>query len=170
LIDEGGSGTETTRTTFHGDGIAASSIRFRCRHDGASYASCTSPWSRSTSVGMHTVWVQAYNNVTGERDQPPLSEPHNPPARRDSPPPSPHPPPGAANVITGAGDVASIDSNVAVDPDGGFTNNGSAASMSSNLFGQLSRVKLDGEGSCTSSNCNPASGPIGYRKPSGVHW
>jgi len=73
-------------------------------------------------------------------------------------------------VITEAGDIASIDSNVAVDPDGGFTNNGSVASMSSNLFGQPSPVTLDGEGSCTPSNCNPASGPIGYRKPSGVLW
>jgi hypothetical protein len=73
-------------------------------------------------------------------------------------------------VIAGAGDIASIYSDVAVDPDGGFANNGSAASRGSNLVGQLSRVTLDGEANCTSSNCNPASGPIGYRKPSGVHW
>jgi hypothetical protein len=172
LIDEGGSGTETMRTTFHGDGIAASSIRFRCRHDGASYASCTSPWSRSTSVGTHTVWVQASNNVTAERDQsPPVEASQSSPRGGTPPPPSPPPlPPGAGNVITGAGDIASIDSNVAVDPDGGFANNGSAASMSSNLFGQLARVTLDGEGNCTSSNCKAASGPIGYRKPPGVHW
>jgi hypothetical protein len=71
LIDEDGSGAETMSTTFHADGIAASSIRFRCRYDGASYASCTSPRSRSTSVGTHTVWVQAYDNATWERDQSP---------------------------------------------------------------------------------------------------
>src|SRR5919109_5596854 len=61
LIDEDGSGAETMSTTFHGDGITASSIRFRCRYAGASYASCTSPRSGSTSVGTHTVWIQAYD-------------------------------------------------------------------------------------------------------------
>ena len=108
LIDEDGSGTETMRTTFHGDGIAASSIRFRCRYDGASYASCTSPWSRSTSVGTHTVWVQAYNNVTGERDQSPASRSFTilPRGGTAPPPPPPPPPPEAGNVIAGAGDIA----------------------------------------------------------------
>jgi hypothetical protein len=66
-----------------------------------------------------------------------------------------------------------VERNIAVDPDGGFAQNGSssAAVFSSNLFGQPPLVTLDSQGNCTSSNCN-ASGqePIGYRKPAGVNW
>ena len=63
--------------------------------------------------------------------------------------------------------------NIAVDPDGGFAQDGSAsaATFSANLWGKPSLVTLDANGNCTSSNCNPAGQePIGYRKPSGVSW
>ncbi len=66
-----------------------------------------------------------------------------------------------------------IERNVAVDPDGGFAQNGSAsiATFSSNLWGQPSLVTLDSQGNCASANCNPAGQEaIGYRKPSGVSW
>jgi hypothetical protein len=66
----------------------------------------------------------------------------------------------------------SIERNIAVDPDGGFAQDGStsAATIANNLWGQPSLVTLNGERNCTSANCNPSSGPIGYRKPSGVAW
>jgi hypothetical protein len=63
--------------------------------------------------------------------------------------------------------------NIAIDPDGGFAQNGSsgAATFSANLWGQSSLVTLDASGNCTSANCNPAGQEaIGYRKPSGVRW
>ena len=68
LIDEDGSGAENVRADFHGDGIAAERIRFRCRVDAQAYVTCTSPWQRAVSVGNHTLTVQAYNVRTGERD------------------------------------------------------------------------------------------------------
>ncbi len=72
---------------------------------------------------------------------------------------------------SGSGNV--VERNIAVDPDGGFAQDGStgAATFSSNLWGQPSLVTLDAQGNCTSANCNPASQEaIGYRKPSGVRW
>jgi len=72
---------------------------------------------------------------------------------------------------SGSGNV--VERNIAVDPDGGFAQDGStaAATFSSNLWGQPSLVTLDSQGNCTSANCNPAGQEaIGYRKPSGVHW
>ncbi|HEY7455840.1 MAG TPA: hypothetical protein VH703_01085 [Solirubrobacterales bacterium] len=66
-----------------------------------------------------------------------------------------------------------VERNIAIDPDGGFAQDGSAgaAIFSANLWGQPSLVTLDADGNCTSANCNPAGGePIGYRKPSGVSW
>jgi hypothetical protein len=64
-----------------------------------------------------------------------------------------------------------VERNIAVDPDGGFTKQGSAATFSNNLWGQPSLVALDTSGNCTSANCNPAGQEaIGYRKPSGVDW
>jgi hypothetical protein len=66
-----------------------------------------------------------------------------------------------------------VEGNIAVDPDGGFAQDGSAgaATFSRNLWGQPSLVTLDGQGNCTSANCNPAGQEaIGYRKPSGVRW
>jgi hypothetical protein len=66
-----------------------------------------------------------------------------------------------------------VERNIAVDPDGGFAQNGSAsaATFSTNLFGQSSLVTLDAAGNCNSGACNPAGQePIGYRKPSGVYW
>ena len=66
---------------------------------------------------------------------------------------------------TGTGNT--ITRNIAVDPDGGFAQAGQASAVvPPNLFGQLSLVTLDGDGNCTSANCNPAGQePIGYRKP-----
>jgi len=69
-----------------------------------------------------------------------------------------------------SGSGNTIERNIAVDPDGGFAQNGAAATITGNLWGQPSLITLDAEGNCTSSNCNPGSGPIGYRKPSGVAW
>jgi hypothetical protein len=72
---------------------------------------------------------------------------------------------------SGSGNV--VERNIAVDPDGGFAQDGStgAATFTSNLWGQPSLVTLDANGNCTSANCNPAGQePIGYRKPSGVSW
>jgi hypothetical protein len=71
---------------------------------------------------------------------------------------------------SGSGDT--ITRNVAVDPDGGFAQDGfSSAIVAPNLWGQPSLVTLDAQGNCTSSNCNPSGEePIGYRKPSGVSW
>ncbi len=66
-----------------------------------------------------------------------------------------------------------VERNIAVDPDGGFAQDGSAsaAAFSSNLWGQPSLVTLDADGNCTSPNCNPTGQEaIGYRKPAGVHW
>ncbi len=71
---------------------------------------------------------------------------------------------GSGNTVAG---------NIAIDPDGGFAQNGStaAATFSNNLWGKPSLVTLDAAGNCTSANCNPAGGEaIGYRKPSGVPW
>ena len=72
-----------------------------------------------------------------------------------------------------SGSGNTIERNIAVDPDGGFGQDGSssAATISSNLWGPPSLVTLDAQGNCTSANCNPAGAePIGYRKPSGVNW
>jgi hypothetical protein len=72
---------------------------------------------------------------------------------------------------SGTGNV--IEGNIAVDPDGGFALDGSAAAatFASNLWGQASLVSFDADHNCTSANCNPAGQPpIGYRKPSGVAW
>ncbi len=72
-----------------------------------------------------------------------------------------------------SGSGNAIERNIAVDPDGGFAQDGStgAAAFSSNLWGQPSLVTLDSQGNCTSANCNPGGQePIGYRKPSGVSW
>jgi hypothetical protein len=72
-----------------------------------------------------------------------------------------------------SGSGNTVERNIAVDPDGGFAQDGSssAATFSSNLWGQPSLVTLDASGNCTSANCNPASQEaIGYRKPSGVAW
>jgi acid phosphatase type 7 len=115
LIDEDGSGAENVRATFHGDGIATSKIRFRCRVDSQAYVTCTSPWQKAVRVGSHTLIVQAYNVSTGQRD--------NTPARRDfamqaqAGPPPPPPPSGGAPVIAAAGDIA-------CDPTSSAFNNG----------------------------------------------
>jgi hypothetical protein len=72
---------------------------------------------------------------------------------------------------SGSGNV--VEANIAIDPDGGFAQDGSAgaATFSRNLWGKPTLVTLDGQGNCTSANCNPAGQqPIGYRKPSGVRW
>jgi hypothetical protein len=71
---------------------------------------------------------------------------------------------------SGSNDV--ITRNIAVDPDGGFANNGfSAAIVAPNLFGTPGLVTFDSDKNCTSANCNPSGQPpIGYRKPSGVRW
>jgi Bacterial TSP3 repeat len=72
-----------------------------------------------------------------------------------------------------SGSGNTVDHNIAVDPDGGFAQDGasSAATFASNLWGKPSLVTLDASGNCTSANCNPAGQePIGYRKPSGVAW
>ena len=72
-----------------------------------------------------------------------------------------------------SGSGNTVERNIAVDPDGGFAQDGSAsaAAFSANLWGQPSLVTLDAQGNCTSANCNPAGQePIGYRKPSGVAW
>ncbi len=70
---------------------------------------------------------------------------------------------------SGSGNV--VERNIAVDPDGGFASNGSAATFSANLWGQPSLVTLGVQGNCTSANCNPSGQEaIGYRKPSGVDW
>lgn len=66
-----------------------------------------------------------------------------------------------------------VERNIAVDPDGGFAQNGSsaAAAFTANLWGKPSLVTFDAQGNCTSANCNPAGQEaIGYRKPSGVDW
>jgi hypothetical protein len=72
-----------------------------------------------------------------------------------------------------SGSGNTIEGNIAVDPDGGFAQDGStaAATFASNLWGQQSLVSFDADHNCTSANCNPAAQPpIGYRKPSGVAW
>jgi|GEM_PF-6061520 len=72
---------------------------------------------------------------------------------------------------SGSGNL--IERNIAVDPDGGFAQDGSAAaaSFAHNIWGIPGAVTLDADGNCASAGCNPSGeGPIGYRKPSGVHW
>lgn len=72
-----------------------------------------------------------------------------------------------------SGSGNTVEGNIAVDPDGGFAQDGSssAATFSGNLWGTPSLVTLDGQGNCVSANCNPANQePIGYRKPTGVDW
>ena len=70
---------------------------------------------------------------------------------------------------SGTGNV--VERNVAVDPDGGFGGSVAAATFADNIWGQPSAVTLDGDGNCTSGNCNPSGAePIGFRKPTGVHW
>lgn len=66
-----------------------------------------------------------------------------------------------------------VERNIAIDPDGGFAQNGSsgAATFAANLWGKTSLVTLDAQGNCTSANCNPVKEEaIGYRKPGGVGW
>ena len=65
-----------------------------------------------------------------------------------------------------------VERNIAVDPDGGFAQDGSrdAAEFSENLWGRPSKLKFDEAGNCVSKRCNPSSGPIGYRTPRGIHW
>jgi hypothetical protein len=69
-----------------------------------------------------------------------------------------------------SGSRDTITRNVAVDPDGGFAQDGfDAAIVEPNLWGRPSTVTLDSEGNCISDNCNPSGQePIGYRRPSGV--
>ncbi len=71
-----------------------------------------------------------------------------------------------------SGSNDTITRNIAIDPAGGFADNGfNAAIVEPNLFGTPSLVTLDAARNCTSANCNPAGQePIGYRKPLGVHW
>jgi hypothetical protein len=72
-----------------------------------------------------------------------------------------------------SGSGNAIERNIAVDPDGGFAQNGSAgaATIAGNLWGQPSLVSLDRAGNCVSANCNPpGQPPIGFRKPLGVGW
>ncbi len=72
-----------------------------------------------------------------------------------------------------SGSGNAVERNIAVDPDGGFAQDGSssAATFAGNLWGKPSLVTLDASGNCTSANCNPAGQePIGYRKPGGVAW
>jgi len=71
-----------------------------------------------------------------------------------------------------SGSNDTITRNIAVDPDGGFADDGfDAAIVPPYLFGNPSLVTLDAAGNCTSANCNPAGqDPIGYRKPANVHW
>ena len=71
---------------------------------------------------------------------------------------------GSGNTVAG---------NIAIDPDGGFAQDGStaAATFSANIWGRPGTVAFDSSGNCTSAACNPAGGEaIGYRKPSGVPW
>jgi hypothetical protein len=73
------------------------------------------------------------------------------------------------DLDSGSGNV--VERNLAVDLDGGFQLSGSAASASlrDNVWG--TRAVLDRAGNCSSAGCNPPGAePIGYRKPSGVHW
>ena len=66
-----------------------------------------------------------------------------------------------------------VERNIAVDPDGGFAQDGSAsaATFSQNIWGTPNAVTLGANGNCTSANCTTSGGqPIGYRKPSGVSW
>ena len=72
-----------------------------------------------------------------------------------------------------SGSGNTIERNIAVDPDGGFAQSGSAgaATIAGNLWGQPSLVTLDGAGNCVSANCNPpGQPPIGFRKPLGAGW
>jgi Right handed beta helix region/Bacterial TSP3 repeat len=70
---------------------------------------------------------------------------------------------------SGSGNV--VERNIAVDPDGGFAQDGGSATFANNLWGQPSLVALNSQGNCTSANCNPTGQEaIGYRKPSGVRW
>jgi hypothetical protein len=71
---------------------------------------------------------------------------------------------GTGNTVAG---------NIAVDPDGGFAQDGSAAaaSFANNIWGTPSKVTFDADGNCISANCNPVGAEaIGYRKPAGVPW
>jgi hypothetical protein len=65
-----------------------------------------------------------------------------------------------------------IERNIALDPDGGFAQDGSqsAADFAENIWGRPSKLKFDAAGNCVSKRCNPGSGPIGFRTPRGVHW
>ncbi len=70
---------------------------------------------------------------------------------------------------SGSGDT--ITRNIAIDPDEGLAQDGfSSAFVEPNLWGTPGLVTFDAAGDCTSPNCNPLSGPIGYRKPPGVRW
>jgi hypothetical protein len=72
-----------------------------------------------------------------------------------------------------SGSGNTIERNIAVDPDGGFAQDGSAAAVSitANIWGRPAAVALDGAGNCISANCNPGGQPpIGFRKPADVRW
>jgi hypothetical protein len=67
--------------------------------------------------------------------------------------------------------------NIAQDDDGGISypygGKSSAATWTENLWrdsDSANALAFDSQGNCTSSACNPESGAIGYRKPSGVSW
>jgi hypothetical protein len=66
-----------------------------------------------------------------------------------------------------------IERNVVVDAKGGLDLAGDRGSVTvrANVTGRRSKVRLDEDGNCISRNCNPRGrGPIGFRKPRGVHW
>ena len=72
-----------------------------------------------------------------------------------------------------SGSGNTIERNIAIDPDGGFAQDGSrrAATFSHNIWGRISRVRLDKRGNCRSAKCNPpGQEPIGFRRPSHVRW
>jgi parallel beta helix pectate lyase-like protein len=66
-----------------------------------------------------------------------------------------------------------VEGNIALDPDGGFAEDGSssAASWADNIWGRPAALRFDDAGNCVSSRCNPKSGgAIGFRTPPGVRW
>ena len=73
------------------------------------------------------------------------------------------------DIDSGTGNL--VERNLAVDPEGGFALSGSlsAATFIANIWTRI--ATLDAAGNCTGAICNPlGQPPIGYRKPTGVHW
>jgi hypothetical protein len=144
VVDDDGSGTETSRWAFT---LSAEATGADCRLDAGSWVSCSSGYQISAALGQHTASVRAKNangvdaspiSVTyAIVSTPPSSSPPPLPAPSPTPPPPPPSPPAATTVWQGdmeegtLGDWYSPSTGPSGYYGGGEYNNGNADTVAS---------------------------------------